>query len=290
MSTSSRGSQRAGKSKPTNRGGGKPKRTNTTTRTGRAIEPSTSKRKPSGPPMPKFSEEVRLNKYLSNAGICSRREADVLIETGVVTVNGEIISELGYKVKPGDVVKYDGERINTEKKRYVLLNKPKDFVTRMDDPLARKNVMGLVIKACKERIFPLDKMDREATGLLLFTNDSDLTKKLTHPKLPLTRIYHITTDKPFQAEHLEKMVSGVHMDDEMMRVTQASYVDGKTSREIGIEVRNIRTKIIERMVERLGYSIIKIDRVQYGSLTKKDLPRGHYRHLTEQEVAFLKMS
>lgn len=288
--SSSRGSQRAGKSKPTNRGGGKPKRASATSRTGRAIDPSTNKRKPSGPPMPKFSEDVRLNKYLSNAGICSRREADVLIETGVVTVNGEIITELGYKVKPGDVVKYDGERINTEKKRYVLLNKPKDFVTRLDDPLARKNVMGLVIKACKERIFPLDKMEREATGLLLFTNDSDLTKKLTHPKQNLTRIYHITTDKPFQPEHLEKLVSGVHMDDEMMRVSQASYVDGKTSREIGIEVRTVRTKIIERMIERLGYSIVKIDRVQYGSLTKKDLPRGHYRHLTEQEVAFLKMS
>ena len=167
--SSSRGSQRVGKSKPTNRGGGKPKRAKTTTRTGRAIEPSASKRKPSGPPMPKFSEDVRLNKYLSNAGICSRREADVLIETGVVTVNGEIITELGYKVKPNDVVKYDGERINTEKKQYVVLNKPKDFVTRGDDPLARKNVMGLVMRACKERIFPLDKMDREATGLLLFT-------------------------------------------------------------------------------------------------------------------------
>ena len=287
--SSSRGSQRVGKSKPTNRGGGKPKRAKTTTRTGRAIEPSTSKRKPSGPPMPKFSEDVRLNKYLSNAGICSRREADVLIETGVVTVNGEIITELGYKVKPNDIVKYDGERINTEKKQYVLLNKPKDFVTRGDDPLARKNVMGLVMKECKERIFPMDKMDREATGLLLFTNDSDLTKKLTHPKQNLTRIYHITVDKPFQPEHLEKMMTGVHMDDEMMRVTNASYVDGKTSREIGVEVKTMRTKNVERLIERLGYSIVKIDRVQYGSLTKKDLPRGHYRHLTEQEVAFLKM-
>jgi len=287
--SSSRGSQRVGKSKPTNRGGGKPKRAKTTTRTGRAIEPSASKRKPSGPPMPKFSEDVRLNKYLSNAGICSRREADVLIETGVVTVNGEIITELGYKVKPNDVVKYDGERINTEKKQYVVLNKPKDFVTRGDDPLARKNVMGLVMRASKERIFPLDKMDREATGLLLFTNDSDLTKKLNYSKQNLTRIYHITVDKPFQAEHLEKMMTGVHMDDEMMRVTNASYVDGKTSREIGVEVKTMRTKNVERMIERLGYSIVKIDRVQYGPLTKKDLPRGHYRHLTEQEVAFLKM-
>lgn len=288
--SSSRGSQRVGKSKTTNRGGGKPKKANATSRTGRAIDSSTNKRKPSGPPMPKFSDEVRLNKYLSNAGICSRREADVLIETGVVTVNGEIITELGYKVKPGDTVKYDGERINTEKKRYVLLNKPKDFVTRLDDPLARKNVAGLVIKACKERIFPIDKMDREATGLLLFTNDSDLTKKLSHPKQNFTRIYHVTTDKPFQAEHLEKLVTGIHLDDEMMRVVEASYVDGKTSREIGIHVKAVRTKVMERMIERLGYSIVKIDRVQYGSLTKKDLPRGHYRHLTEQEVAYLKMS
>jgi 23S rRNA pseudouridine2605 synthase len=157
-----------------------------------------------GDPLPSFNEdEIRLNKYLSNAGICSRREADVLIQTGVVSVNGNIVLELGYKIKPGDVVQYDGETINAETKRYVLLNKPKGFITTMDDPMGRKTVMSLVKKACKERVYPVGRLDRDTTGLLLFTNDGDMAKKLTHPRYQAKKIYHAEVDKPLSKEELE---------------------------------------------------------------------------------------
>lgn len=245
-----------------------------------------------GDPLPSFNEEeVRLNKYLSNAGVCSRREADVLIQTGVVTVNGEIITEMGYKIKKGDKVQYDGETVNAETKRYVLLNKPKGFITTMDDPLGRKTVMGLVIKACKERIYPVGRLDRDTTGLLLFTNDGDMAKKLTHPRYEATKIYHVETDKPVQAEHLEMLTRGIELEDGKIQADKAEYVkDGKSSREVGIEIHSGKNRIVRRMFEKLGYEVVKLDRVQFASLTKKDLPRGYYRHLTEQEVHFLKMT
>lgn len=245
-----------------------------------------------GDPLPTFNEdEVRLNKYLSNAGVCSRREADVLIQTGVVSVNGEIITELGYKIKKGDKVQYDGETINAETKRYVLLNKPKGFITTMDDPLGRKTVMGLVINACKERIYPVGRLDRDTTGLLLFTNDGDMAKKLTHPRYEATKIYHVETDKPVQAEHLELLMRGIELEDGRIQADKAEYVkDGKSSREVGIEIHSGKNRIVRRMFEKLGYEVVKLDRVQFASLTKKDLPRGYYRHLTEKEVHFLKMT
>lgn len=245
-----------------------------------------------GDPLPSFNEdEIRLNKYLSNAGVCSRREADVLIQTGVVTVNGEIITELGYKIKKGDKVQYDGETINAETKRYVLLNKPKGFITTMDDPLGRKTVMRLVFNACKERIYPVGRLDRETTGLLLFTNDGDLAKKLTHPRYEATKIYHVETDKPVQSEHLELLMRGIDLEDGRIQADKAEYVkDGKSSREVGIEIHSGKNRIVRRMFEKLGYEVVKLDRVQFASLTKKDLPRGYYRHLTEQEVHFLKMT
>ncbi|MNJ89114.1 Ribosomal large subunit pseudouridine synthase B [compost metagenome] len=245
-----------------------------------------------GDPLPSFNEEeVRLNKYLSNAGVCSRREADVLIQTGVVTVNGEIITEMGYKIKKGDKVQYDGETVNAETKRYVLLNKPKGFITTMDDPLGRKTVMRLVINACKERIYPVGRLDRETTGLLLFTNDGDMAKKLTHPRYEATKIYHVETDKPVQAEHLEMLTRGIDLEDGKIQADKAEYVkDGKSSREVGIEIHSGKNRIVRRMFEKLGYEVVKLDRVQFASLTKKDLPRGYYRHLTEQEVHFLKMT
>lgn len=245
-----------------------------------------------GDPLPSFNEdEIRLNKYLSNAGVCSRREADVLIQTGVVTVNGTVVTEMGYKIKRGDKVQYDGETINAETKRYVLLNKPKDFITTMDDPWGRKTVMGLIIKACKERIYPVGRLDRDTTGLLLFTNDGDLAKKLTHPRYQAKKIYQVETDKPVTTEHMEMLLRGIDLDDGRIAADHIEYVkDSKNSREVGIEIHSGKNRIVRRMFEKLGYQVVKLDRVQFASLTKKDLPRGFYRHLTEQEVAYLKMS
>ena len=230
-----------------------------------------------------------MNKYLSNAGICSRREADVLIQTGVVTVNDVIVLEMGYKVMPGDKVRYDGETINAEKKRYVLLNKPKDFITTMDDPWGRKTVMSLVSKACRERVYPVGRLDRETTGLLLFTNDGDMAKKLTHPRHKSSKIYHVELNKPVKLEDLTKLTTGIDLEDGKTAFDKAEYVK-ESSREIGVELHSGKNRIVRRMFESMGYEVVKLDRVQFAGLTKKDLPRGHYRHLTEKELAFLKMS
>lgn len=244
-----------------------------------------------GDPLPSFNEDaIRLNKYLSNAGICSRREADVLIQTGVVSINGEIITELGYKIKPGDVVRYDGETINAETKRYVLLNKPKGFITTMDDPLGRKTVMGLVRKACRERVYPVGRLDRDTTGLLLFTNDGDMAKKLTHPQHRALKIYHVELNKPVSREHLQQLLKGVDLDDGRTNFDAAEFVKEGNSREVGVELHTGKNRIVRRMFEALGYEVVKLDRVQFAGLTKKDLPRGMYRHLSEKEVSFLKMS
>ncbi len=291
--TTGRGSKptsRTGKPAPR---GGKPKSTSKPATAAEGSSKPTFKPKVrKGDPLPTFNEDdVRLNKYLSNAGVCSRREADVLIKTGVVSVNGEIITELGYKIKKGDKVQYDGETINAETKRYVLLNKPKGFITTMDDPLGRKTVMGLVINACKERIYPVGRLDRDTTGLLLFTNDGDMAKKLTHPRYEATKIYHVETDKPVQKEHLELLMRGIELEDGRIQADKAEYVtDGKSAREVGIEIHSGKNRIVRRMFEKLGYEVVKLDRVQFASLTKKDLPRGYYRHLTEKEVSFLKMT
>ena len=247
-------------------------------------------KKVKGDPLPDLNrEDIRLNKYLSNAGICSRREADVLIQTGVVTVNDVIVLEMGYKVMPGDKVRYDGETINAEKKRYVLLNKPKDFITTMDDPWGRKTVMSLVSKACKERVYPVGRLDRETTGLLLFTNDGDMAKKLTHPRHKSSKIYHVELNKPVKLEDLTKLTTGIELEDGKTAFDKAEYVKD-SSREIGVELHSGKNRIVRRMFESMGYEVVKLDRVQFAGLTKKDLPRGHYRHLTEKELAFLKMS
>jgi 23S rRNA pseudouridine2605 synthase len=244
-----------------------------------------------GDPMPSFNEDaIRLNKFLSNAGVASRREADVLIQTGVVSVNDQIILELGYKIKPGDVVKYDGQTINAETKRYVLLNKPKDFITTMDDPLGRKTVMSLVKKACKERIYPVGRLDRETTGLLLFTNDGDLAKKLTHPKYKASKIYHVEANKAVTLEDVELMKSGITLEDGIIKCDHVEFIENGGSREIGVELHSGKNRVVRRIFESLGYDVVKLDRVKFASLTKKDLPRGFYRHLTEKEVSFLKMS
>ena len=244
-----------------------------------------------GDPLPTFNEDaVRLNKFLSNAGVCSRREADVLIQTGVVSVNGQIVTELGYKIKQTDVVQYDGETINAETKRYVLLNKPKGYITTIEDPRGRKTVMSLVKKACREVIYPVGKLERESTGLLLFTNDGDLFKKLNHPRYQARKLYHVEVNKPVSREDLERLMRGVDLEDGRSRAEEASFVDGASNHEIGIEIRSGKSQVVKRMLEAVGYQVLKLDRVMFAGLTKKDLPRGYYRHLTEQEVAFLKMS
>ena len=243
-----------------------------------------------GDPLPSFSDEVRLNKFLSNAGICSRREADVLIAAGVVMINDKVVTELGYKVKIDDEVKYDGETIKSVVKRYVLLNKPKGFGTVINDPKGRKTVTSLVQKACKEVLFPVDKLDRETTGLLLMTNDSDLMKKLNHPRYQSKKMYHVELNKSVSSIHLNKLMSGIDLDDGKTKVSNAEHVDGGSSKEIGIELSSGKTKVIKRLFEAMGFTVVKLDRVRYAGLTKKDLPRGMYRHLTKNEISFLKMT
>lgn len=243
-----------------------------------------------GDPLPSFSDEVRLNKFISNAGICSRREADVLIAAGVVMVNNKVITELGYKVKPNDEVKYDGETIKSYNKRYVLLNKPKGFYSTLGESKGRKTAVKLVQKACKELLFPVDKLDKDATGLLLFTNDSDLSKKLNHPRFQSKKLYHVELNKPVTQGHLKKLQEGVDLEDGKTKVIHASHVEDGTSREVGIEISSGKKQVIHRMFESMGMAVVKLDRVRFSGLTKKDLPRGMFRHLTENEISFLKMS
>ena len=231
---------------------------------------------------------VRLNKYIANAGICSRREADKLIEAGVVKVNGETITTLGYKVKPTDIVEVEGQKIKNEKKVYILLNKPKDYLTTTKDPQNRKTVMELIKGAVKERVFPVGRLDRQTTGLLLFTNDGELADKLMHPKSNVPKLYHVTLDRNFSGSDFEKLVKGIELEDGFIKPDALSYVMGKKN-ELGIQIHSGKNRIIRRIFEHLGYDVIKLDRVMYAGLTKKNLPRGKWRFLTEKEVNFLKM-
>lgn len=231
---------------------------------------------------------IRLNKYLANAGISSRREADTLIQSGVVKVNGEVITQMGYKVKPGDSVTYADSLIKNERKVYLLLNKPKDFITTTDDPQERRTVMELIKPACKERIYPVGRLDRNTTGLLLFTNDGDIATKLMHPKHEIKKVYHVSLSKPLKSEDYKAIQEGLELEDGPVKVDDIAYV-GEGKKEIGLEIHSGRNRIVRRLFEHLGYDVIKLDRVSYAGLTKKDLPRGKYRFLTDREVAFLKM-
>lgn len=250
--------------------------------------------KPQRPRMPKktapVSDTIRLNKYISNAGVCSRREADMYIKAGNVTVNGKIVTEMGYQVKPLDEVRFDDTAINPEAKRYVLLNKPKDYITTLDDEKGRKTVMELVSNACKERIYPVGRLDRNTTGLLLFTNDGDLAKKLTHPKHNIHKLYHVTLDKNLTAADMNKIADPSFLiEDIPVFVDHISYVDGSPKTEVGVEIHSGRNRIVRKVFESLGYSVSKLDRVIFAGLTKKDLPKGRWRHLSEQEVINLRM-
>lgn len=232
---------------------------------------------------------IRLNRYISNAGICSRRKADELIAAGVVSVNGEVVSELGYRVNPSkDVIRYNGETLKREKMIYVLLNKPKDYITTTDDPQERRTVMQLVEKASKERIYPVGRLDRNTTGLLLLTNDGDLADKLSHPKTGITKIYQVELNKSVPQGDLNKIAFGLELEDGVIKPDAVSYVQGGTKREIGIQIHSGRNRIVRRIFEHLGYEVVKLDRVIYANLTKKDLTRGRWRYLDEKEIIQLK--
>jgi len=233
---------------------------------------------------------IRLNRFIANSGMCSRREADTYIATGCVTVNGEIISEMGYKVKMGDSVSFNGKLLSIEKKVYVLLNKPKGFVTTVEDPHADKTVMDLVQHACYERIYPVGRLDKSTTGLLLFTNDGDLTKRLTHPKYNRKKIYHVHLDQKVTKAHLDEIVNGVTLEDGFVAADSVSYADEEDKKQVGIEIHSGKNKIVRRIFEHLGYKVVRLDRVYFCGLTKKNLPRGKWRFLTQDEVNMLKMS
>ena len=235
------------------------------------------------------NEPIRLNKFLANAGVCSRREADEFITAGVVSVNGEVVTELGTKIKRSDEVKFHDQVVSIERKIYVLLNKPKDTVTTSDDPQARRTVMDLVKGACDERIYPVGRLDRNTTGVLLLTNDGDLASKLTHPKFLKKKIYHVHLDKNLTKADMEQIAAGIQLDDGEIHADAISYTDDFKKDDVGIEIHSGKNRIVRRIFESLGYKVVKLDRVFFAGLTKKGLRRGEWRYLTEQEVNFLRM-
>jgi len=240
-------------------------------------------------PAPKENGLIRLNRYIANAGICSRRKADELIAAGVVSVNGEVVSELGAKVDPlKDLVRYNGEALKREKMVYVLLNKPKDYITTTDDPQERRTVMHLVEKASRERIYPVGRLDRNTTGLLLMTNDGDLADKLSHPRNSIVKLYNVELNKSLTQGDLNKIQFGLELEDGFIKPDTISYVAGGTKKEVGIQIHSGKNRIVRRIFESLGYEVMKLDRSVYANLTKKDLPRGRWRYLDEKEVIQLK--
>jgi 23S rRNA pseudouridine2605 synthase len=232
---------------------------------------------------------IRLNKFIAHAGICSRREADMHIKLGAVKVNNKIMTELGYRVKPTDVVHFDGQRLQAEKPAYILLNKPKGFITTTRDEKGRKTVMDLVANATTSRIVPVGRLDRPTTGLLLFTNDGDLAKKLTHPSTGVKKLYHVVLDKAVNGQHLQQIKAGITLDDGAIKADEISFVQGASKREVGIALHSGRNRIVRRIFDHLGYKVVTLDRVLFAGLTKKDLPRGHWRNLSQNEIQQLKM-
>jgi 23S rRNA pseudouridine2605 synthase len=231
--------------------------------------------------------EIRLNRFIANAGICSRRDADVLIADGKIKVNGKVVTEMGYKVAKTDTVEHKGKQLKSETHRYILLNKPSGFTTTMSDPHAKKTVMELVAKACEERIYPVGRLDNPTTGLLLLTNDGDLAKKLTHPSHKVKKIYQVGLDKPITKDDFEKILNGVKLEDGIATVNELAVI-GEGGKDLGIEIHIGRNRIVRRIFESLGYKVKKLDRVMFASLTKKNLPRGKFRPLSPKEVMGLK--
>ncbi len=240
-------------------------------------------------PLPDPDEKIRLNKFMANAGLCSRREADEFIQQGLVKVNGQVVTELGTKISHDDTVEYDEKVVALESKCYILLNKPKDCVTTSDDPNGRTTVLDLVKGACNERIYPVGRLDRNTTGVLLLTNDGDLASKLTHPKYVKKKIYHVWTDKDIAEEDMQRIADGIELEDGPIHADAISYATETDRNQAGIEIHSGRNRIVRRIFESLGYHVTKLDRVYFAGLTKKNLPRGRWRYLTQEEVNFLKM-
>ena len=255
----------------------------------KSIKGSHKKKYAGNKPQKKEQEEpVRLNKFIALSGICARREADELIKAGKVSVNGKIVTEMGTKVQLSDKIEVNGKPVFPEKKVYILINKPKDYVTTVDDPHAKKTVMDIIKNATKERVYPVGRLDRNTTGVLLLTNDGDLTKKLTHPSFNKKKVYHVTLDKPLTKTDMEKIAEGFELEDGFIKADAISYVEGN-KKEIGIELHSGKNRIVRRIFEHLDYKVIKLDRVYFAGLTKKKLTRGKWRFLNEKEIAMLKM-
>tara|TARA_R110002049_G_scaffold26035_12_gene91141 strand:- start:46 stop:1038 length:993 start_codon:yes stop_codon:yes gene_type:complete len=243
--------------------------------------------KKSAPNRPRTEAEgIRINRYLSNAGVATRRQADDLILAGTVTINGKVVTELGVKVMPGDEVVFEGTRLKKDTKRYILLNKPKDFVAATFDPKGRKTVMNLIAKACKEPVAPVGKMERMTTGVLLLTNDEDLTRKLANPNHSVKRIFHVGLDKKMTVEHMKQMENGVSLEEGIVKFKEVSLV-GNDKKEVGLEIHLGKNSAVKRGFESLGYEVSKIDCVYFAGLTKKDLPRGNWKHLDQEELSIL---
>ncbi len=246
-------------------------------------KPNQAPKKPKANP-----DEIRLNKYISNSGVCSRRDADIYIQSGNVKVNGVPVTEMGYKVMPGDVVNFDGNVLTPEKKEYILLNKPKNFTTSADEDGDMRNVMELVRGATKAKIQSVGRMDKNTTGLLLFTNDTDMVRKFSQPNQKSPKIYQCSLDKNLKFEDLEKIAAGVTLDGHRLYIDEISYIEGEPKTEIGLKLRTANVKVVRAIFESFSYNVLKVDRVSFAGLTKKNLPRGNWRFLTEQEIINLK--
>lgn len=279
---SSARSNGAGKDKPSSRGGKYSK--------GESYARGNAplRKKTAAPKAPSNPDEMRLNKYIANSGICSRREADVNIATGLVTVNGKVVTEMGYKVKLEDEVRFDGARINPEKKAYVLLNKPKGFATTISESKGR-TVMDLVANATSSRIKPIGRLGRSSTGLILFTNDDDIVKKFTSSKNGIARLFHIELDKNLKFEDFKKIQEGIKIEGDQISIEEISYIEGASKKEIGLKLKQTGNNAIRTIFDHLKYEIVRLDCVAIGHLTKKDIPRGNWKHLTQQEINTLKM-
>lgn len=274
---------KGGSAKPTAKAG---------TRSDAKLQPRRNARpKSASKPVKKVADDgtIRLNRCLSNAGVCSRREADVFIQAGVVKVNGEVVTELGTRVKPTDRVMFHDQLVQSEKKVYILLNKPANTVTTVDDPHGRMTVIDVIRGACRERVYPVGRLDRNTTGVLLLTNDGELTQKLLHPRFEKKKIYQATLDKPLAEEDYNKILEGIHLEDGPISADALEYVKDTKRMSVGIEIHSGRNRIVRRIFEHLGYKVEKLDRVYFAGLTKYMLPRGKWRHLTEEEVSRLKM-
>lgn len=238
---------------------------------------------------PTTNEGVRLNKFIANAGVCSRRDADKLIQDGLITVNGEVVTELGSRVSRKDDVRYKGKKLISENKVYILLNKPKDCVTTSKDPEGRRTVYDIIKGACRERVFPVGRLDRQTTGILLLTNDGEMASKLSHPSSKKRKIYHVFLDKPLTRNDMQRVAEGLQLEDTFIAADAISYPEENDKTQVGIEIHSGQNRIVRRIFESMGYKVVKLDRVFFAGLTKKNVPRGKYRFLTEKEIKYLRM-